>query len=167
VIVVVVVVVAVVLECGGGSDLDENSLDFLFGCELLRVRLLNAEALEPLELNGRERVLGDEAVVQIIVLLVRLVEGAGVDGGSNEVVGCRDGVYVTRQVKVELVHWNHLLTKRNAKAKEIVRNVCQSISLFASCTWCMRVLSCMLVGEGQKVKRRDTPASNRHLRHLP
>lgn len=38
----------------------------------------------------------------------RFVEHAGVDSSSEQVVGSSDGVDITRQVKVELVHGNNL-----------------------------------------------------------
>ena len=51
---------------------------------------------------------GDEASEQSLVGLGGLVEDPSVDGRGHQVVGGRDGVDVSGQVKVELLHRDHL-----------------------------------------------------------
>ena len=51
---------------------------------------------------------GHEPVVESGVGLRQLVEASRVDLSGEEVVGGSDGVDVTSQMQVELIHWNHL-----------------------------------------------------------
>jgi hypothetical protein len=52
---------------------------------------------------------------QCVVLLCSLVEHARVNGCCQQVVGCADGVDVTGQVQVQLLHGDHLQTARDGQ----------------------------------------------------
>eukprot|EP00035_Acanthoeca_spectabilis_P035542 m.35226 g.35226 ORF g.35226 m.35226 type:complete len:650 (-) comp7421_c1_seq1:1008-2957(-) len=89
-------------------NVEPGKLCLLLGGELSRVGLLDPKLAKALDLNVREGVLLEKPSEQILVRLVRFVEGAGIDRRSHQVVRCGDGVDVASQVQVELIHRNHL-----------------------------------------------------------
>lgn len=85
--------------------------DLLWG-EVVWVSLGDAKLLEAAVPDWLELTLAllgwDETLVEWSILLGVLVEHAGLDGSSQQVVGGSDGVDITSQVKVELIHRNDL-----------------------------------------------------------
>src|SRR5690606_37577273 len=79
-----------------------------FGIGLVNADLLETSEPDPLELTISLLVLGYETVEERPVLLGSLVEHSGVNGSSEQVVCSSNGVNVTSQVHVELVHRNNL-----------------------------------------------------------
>lgn len=85
--------------------------DLLWG-KIIWVGLGDTELLEATVPDWLEDTLAllswNKTLVEWTILLGVLVEHAGLDGSSQQVVGSSDGVDVTSQVKVELVHRNDL-----------------------------------------------------------
>lgn len=85
--------------------------DFLLG-KIIRVGLVNAELLQAAEHDRRELSLAvldrDQSSVEGGILLSALVEHAGINSSGEEVVSSGDGVDITSQMHVELVHGNDL-----------------------------------------------------------
>src|SRR3990170_1185699 len=56
----------------------------------------------------RKGVVSDKPPTTALVALAGFVDHARVDGGGQQVVGSRDGVNVTGEVEVEILHRDHL-----------------------------------------------------------
>lgn len=98
---------------GVGVDIKTSKAADLLLSQVIRVGLVNPELLEAtkhnlLKLALALLVLGDETVKERTVLLGGLVEHAGIESSGEEVVGGGNGVDITSQVHVELVHGDNL-----------------------------------------------------------
>ena len=98
-------------DCGG-INVQPHETIHLLRCQLVWVRLVDAQAVQATGLDGREGPLvalsGTQATEQCLIRLRAFVEHARVNGGREQVVGDGDGVQVARQVQVELLHGDHL-----------------------------------------------------------
>ena len=97
-------------EC---TDVEARKPRRLLGRQFGRIRLGNAQLGQTPQHRCRKRartmlVLGAQAVEQRVVLLRVLVKHARVERGRDQIVRGRDGVNVTGQVQVELLHRNDL-----------------------------------------------------------
>jgi hypothetical protein len=94
-------------------DIEAEDPSLVLEGQLLRVGLVDAELAEaPADGRGQAALAGlvgrAEPPEELVVLLVELVEDAGVDGRGQQVVGDRDGVDVAGQVEVEVLHGHDL-----------------------------------------------------------
>ena len=97
----------------GRVDVEAEHAPLLLRRQVGRVGLVDAELLEPAEHDRREAALAllvgrAEGVEELLVVLARLVEDAGVDGRGQKIVGGRHGVDVPGQVEVEVLHGHDL-----------------------------------------------------------
>lgn len=99
---------------GLGVDVEADEAAALLGGELVGGGLVDAELLESLEEGSGEGlvlavlVLGADASEEGVVGLGALVVHSGVDLGGEEVVGSNNGVDITGEVEVELLHGDDL-----------------------------------------------------------
>ena len=97
-----------------------KAADFLPG-EIIGIALVDPQFLDTLEHRGGESaaaVTGGraQAVEEFLVGLIVLVEHARVDGRSQQIVRCGDGVNITCQVQVEFLHRYNLAVAATGSA---------------------------------------------------
>jgi hypothetical protein len=97
---------------GGRIDVQAHEAADLLRRQVVGVGLVDAQFLEAQQHGAGEVALAAfgraEALEEGGVVHVRLMEHARVDGRSQQVVGCGDGVQVAGEMQVELLHRDHL-----------------------------------------------------------
>lgn len=97
-----------------GVDVEAREIPNLFVRELFWFDVIWEPQLDQTPfLNGTEhswvpRLFGNKSSEESVVGLRRFVEAASIDGGGDQVVGSGDGVDVSGQMQIELVHRNDL-----------------------------------------------------------
>ena len=105
-----------------GIDIQAGKAAALFGGQLVRVGLVDAQLLQAAQHGRREPALAlligrAQRVEQLLVIgLLGFVEHARIDGRRQQVVGSRDGMDVAGQVQVEVLHRDHLAVPAAGRA---------------------------------------------------